>query len=76
VGCSHASFAPPAPGGELPCPESGVRDLGQVQRNHILRVLAESAWQIAGPGGAAQVLGMHPNTLRYRMKKLGIRRST
>ena len=25
-------------------------------------------------GNAAEVLGLHPNTLRFRMKKLGIRR--
>jgi hypothetical protein len=25
-----------------------------------------------GPGGAVEILGLHANTLRYRMKKLGI----
>jgi transcriptional regulator with GAF, ATPase, and Fis domain len=29
--------------------------------------------KINGPGGAAQILGLHPNTLRKRMNKLGIR---
>ena len=27
---------------------------------------------VAGSGGAAEMLGLHANTLRYRMKKLGI----
>ncbi|HUL10679.1 MAG TPA: helix-turn-helix domain-containing protein [Methylococcaceae bacterium] len=28
--------------------------------------------KINGPSGAAQLLGLHPNTLRKRMNKLGI----
>ncbi|PYV41053.1 MAG: hypothetical protein DMG06_18405 [Acidobacteria bacterium] len=28
--------------------------------------------QLADPGGAAEVLGLHPNTLRSRMRKLGV----
>ena len=28
--------------------------------------------KIHGPGGAGEVLGVNPNTLRYKMKKLGI----
>jgi DNA-binding protein Fis len=31
---------------------------------------------INGPRGAAKVLGLNPNTLRNRMKKLGITRSS
>jgi formate hydrogenlyase transcriptional activator len=30
---------------------------------------------IEGPRGAAQLLGLHPNTLRSRMKKLGLHRA-
>ena len=41
-------------------------------RNHILAALEQSAWIIDGARGAAKVLGIHPNTLRSRMKKLGI----
>ena len=46
--------------------------LDEVQRDHILKVLASCDGQIAGRGGAAQILGIHPNTLRSRLKKLGI----
>lgn len=28
--------------------------------------------KIDGPGGAGELLGVNPNTLRHRMKKLGI----
>jgi len=43
------------------------------ERNHILNVLESTSWMVAGKKGAAALLEMHPNTLRYRMKKLGIR---
>jgi transcriptional regulator with GAF, ATPase, and Fis domain len=29
---------------------------------------------IDGPKGAARILGLHPNTLRSRMKKIGVSR--
>ena len=39
---------------------------------HIKRALTCSKGKIHGQGGAADLLGIHPKTLRYRMKKLGI----
>jgi formate hydrogenlyase transcriptional activator len=48
--------------------------LGDVEKLHILEVLAQTNWVIEGERGAAAVLKLHPNTLRSRMKKLGIRR--
>lgn len=50
------------------------QSLEQVERDHILAVLQQAHWRLSGPRGAAEVLGMHPNTLRHRMKKLGIQR--
>jgi PAS domain S-box-containing protein len=50
----------------------GLRTLDQVERRYIERVLASTRGKISGTGGAAEVLGLHANTLRYRMKKLGI----
>lgn len=38
---------------------------------HIQRVLEQAGWRIYGPLGAANRLGLHPSTLRSRMKKLG-----
>jgi len=38
-------------------------------------VLRECHGRINGVGNAAERLGLHPNTLRFRMKKLGIVRS-
>ena len=46
--------------------------LDQVAGDHITAVLERCNWRISGRGNAAEVLGLHPNTLRSRMKKLAI----
>ena len=48
--------------------------LEEAERQHILSVLEHAKGVIDGPNGAAKILDMHPNTLRSRMKKLGIQR--
>jgi PAS domain S-box-containing protein len=58
--------------------EPGARPpaaLEDVERSHILTVLAQTKWVIDGPRGAATILGLHPNTLRSRLKKLGVSRA-
>jgi PAS domain S-box-containing protein len=54
----------------------GDKSLLAVERDHILSVLRQTDWVIEGPNGAARLLAMHPNTLRSRLKKLGISRPT
>jgi transcriptional regulator with GAF, ATPase, and Fis domain len=49
--------------------------LEEVERAHILKVLDATGWLISGPSGAGAILKIHPNTLRSRMKKLGIERA-
>ena len=49
--------------------------LAELQRRHILETLGRTGGKIDGPGGAAERLGLHHNTLRSRMKKLGIVRN-
>jgi transcriptional regulator with GAF, ATPase, and Fis domain len=56
---------------------AGSRDAGtleSIERRHIEEALRRCRWRINGQGNAADVLGLHPNTLRFRMKKLGIQR--
>ncbi len=48
--------------------------LEAIEREHILRTLAETQWVIAGPRGAAVRLGMKRSTLVSRMRKLDIAR--
>jgi formate hydrogenlyase transcriptional activator len=49
--------------------------LDEPVRLHILRTLKDCGWVVDGPRGAAKILGLHPSTLRSRMKKLGVRRT-
>jgi transcriptional regulator with GAF, ATPase, and Fis domain len=49
--------------------------LEETERTHIVAALERADGVIEGPRGAAKILGMHPNTLRSRMEKLGIKRS-
>ena len=51
-----------------------TNSLESVERTHILQVLQDTRGVIEGPRGAARILNLHPNTLRSRMKKLGIGR--
>jgi DNA-binding NtrC family response regulator len=57
-------------------PDAGLAEtLVEVERNQIAAALQRSGGVIEGPRGAASLLKMHPNTLRSRMEKLGIRRA-
>jgi formate hydrogenlyase transcriptional activator len=62
--------------------EDGVYSLGsslltleEVERRHIMAALEKTDGVIEGSNGAATILDLHPNTLRSRMKKLGIDRA-
>ena len=61
---------------EQPELESGGREsfptLDRIEEMHIRRALKRTSGKIHGPGGAGELLAMNPNTLRNRMKKLGI----
>lgn len=48
------------------------RDLNGVLRGHLLQTLRTTKGRIQGHTSAAALLGMHPNTLRHRLRKLGI----
>ena len=54
--------------------QSPPKRLDDFDRAHIRHVVEACAWKIHGKGNAAEQLGLHPNTLRYRMRKLGITR--
>jgi formate hydrogenlyase transcriptional activator len=48
--------------------------LEDAERDHVSQTLERVGWRIEGKGGAAEMLGLRPSTLRSRIKKLGIRR--
>ena len=77
-----------ASGGDLEIPEisahrtgpaglasSKLPTLEEMERNHILAALQQSGGVVEGPKGAARILNLHPNTLRHRMSKFGIKRT-
>jgi formate hydrogenlyase transcriptional activator len=61
-----------------PTPSAGkktIETLEDTERKHILDALEAARWVIAGPNGAAALLGLKRSTLQARMVKLGIRRA-
>jgi transcriptional regulator with GAF, ATPase, and Fis domain len=52
--------------------ERGPIRLDDAMAAHITAVLEMTGGKIHGPGGAAELLGVHENTLRNRMDRLGI----
>ena len=55
-------------------PAAPVLTLADFDRKQIREALESSGWVIEGPRGAAALLGLHPNTLRSKLKRLGITR--
>ena len=52
--------------------EDKMVQLDEVVKAHIEKILAMTGGRVNGKKGAAVMLGLNPNTLRHRMKKLGI----
>jgi len=57
---------------QLATPLQTVNTAEEAERENILRALEATGWRINGPKGAAAILKLHPSTLRFRMKKLGL----
>jgi transcriptional regulator with GAF, ATPase, and Fis domain len=55
---------------------NGNIPLEQLEKNHIIKALEKTYWKISGPGGAASLLKINPETLRSKMRKLGITRTS
>lgn len=55
---------------------SGNQTLESIEREHILEVLRQTSGRIKGRAGAAEILGLNPATLYFRLKKLGIEKNT
>ncbi|HHS13413.1 MAG TPA: sigma-54-dependent Fis family transcriptional regulator [bacterium] len=66
--------SPTVPAGHRGLKEEGILSLDRVMKNHIEAVLKQTHGRVEGKGGAADLLKINPNTLRARMRKLGVRR--
>lgn len=53
-------------------PDTVIRPLEKMIADHIKKTLEQTDGKVEGERGAARLLGLHPSTLRGRMKKLGI----
>lgn len=61
----------------LSTPESGFITDGEfrmMEKANITAALQHAKWRIWGDSGAAELLGLNPSTLKYRMKQLGIQK--
>jgi transcriptional regulator with GAF, ATPase, and Fis domain len=70
---AQTASVPLAPAESLPVANPPA-SLDELQRQHILHALTQANWVIEGDRGAAKLLDLHPNTLRSRLKKMGIQR--
>jgi len=75
LGKSAALATSPPPASDVAAGEVlSDRHFQALERQNIENALGRCAWRIAGERGAAQLLGLSPSTLSYRMKQLGIAR--
>jgi PAS domain S-box-containing protein len=49
-------------------------EIRQLEKDNMVCALTKVNWKISSTGGAAELLGLNPNTLSSRMKSLGIER--
>ncbi len=71
-----------SPGGDLIVDVPSIRTesllphatLEDLERKHIQKVLEAALWKVSGRNGAAEILGINPNTLTSKIKKLEIKR--
>jgi transcriptional regulator with GAF, ATPase, and Fis domain len=71
---SFASLLSPAPAAVRVTASAPLQlvSLAQATNDHIRRVLEAVDGRVEGPGGAAEILDVHPSTLRHSMRRLGI----
>tara|TARA_R110001599_G_scaffold49212_1_gene140619 strand:+ start:1235 stop:2929 length:1695 start_codon:yes stop_codon:yes gene_type:complete len=50
-------------------------DLRLLEKANLAKAMRRAGWKISGPGGAAELLGLKPSTLAYRLAQYGIKRN-
>lgn len=50
-------------------------EMRERDKANLLTALRQAKWRISGDGGAAELLGLKPSTLAYRMRVFGIERN-
>jgi DNA-binding NtrC family response regulator len=57
---------------EVQSEETAFQSLDEMTAGHIRQALSLCKGKVYGSGGAARLLKINPNTLRHRMRRLGI----
>ena len=65
--------APISPAGANGASPNMRAELDDAERHKIMAALEQTNWTVAGPNGAAALLGVKRSTLQARMQRLGIR---
>ena len=60
---------------DVPTETLSAATLEEAEKAYILSVLESTRWRVSGEKGAAKILGMNPQTLFSKMRKLGINRT-
>jgi len=71
---SPTTSEPTPPQGSGPERILTMTEMQDLERSNFLRALEDAGWNVSGKGGAAEKLGMNPNTLSSRMRSLDIER--
>jgi len=58
---------------QLPTHSTSTDNLDRLISNHIRSIVERTNGKVHGPGGAAEILGVNPSSLRNKMKKYGIK---
>lgn len=69
---AHGPSMPPFSPHSGPATDGRPNSLNSTVRRHIEDALKRAGGRVHGPGGAAEILGVNPSTLRSRMEKLDI----
>lgn len=68
---STLTILPPKEDGMI-ADNTSLQKLEEIEKQHILKVLEKTNWRIKGTKGAAEILGMNPSTLYFKMNKMNI----
>lgn len=59
---------------KTPAEAAVIKTIAENERDYIITILKKCNGRIWGPGAAAEILNLHPSTLKSKMKKLGIKK--
>ncbi len=74
LGERSAPLHEPAPHAETAGEVATDAEMRRRERQNLIAALESTGWKVSGPGGAAELMGVKPTTLAYRIQKLKLTR--